>query len=177
MADARALPEGVALREFRLADDDGRVPELTSLLHRAYAPLAAMGLRYVATHQDDATTRRRIAPGECLVAERGGRLVGTITWYAGDNHSACRWYHREDVAGFGQFGVEPELKGRGIGAALLAEVERRAAAAGFAEIACDTASPAADLIAMYSRRGYREVERVRWDATNYESVVLSKRLA
>jgi GNAT superfamily N-acetyltransferase len=169
----RADAADVTIRVFA---DDHRVPELTALLHRAYAPLAARGLRFVATHQDDATTRRRIAAGECLVAERGGRLVGTITWYSGRNGSACRWYRRDDVAGFGQFGVEPDLKGQGIGRALLDEVERRAAAARFAEIACDTAAPAAELIAMYARHGYREVERVQWDETNYESVILSKTL-
>ena len=44
------------------------------------------------------------------------------------------------------------------------------------ESVCDTAVPAADLRATYARRGYREVGRVDWNVTNYESVVLSKRL-
>jgi DNA-binding winged helix-turn-helix (wHTH) protein len=45
-----------------------------------------------------------------------------------------------------------------------------------AELALDTAETADDLIAFYTRRGYRFVDHVRWDAVNYRSVVLSKRL-
>lgn len=166
-------PAGISIRLLR---SDDAIPELTALLRRAYAPLAARGLRYTATWQDDATTRRRCERGECLVALDGARIVGTIVWYRTAPESGAEWYRRPDVAHFGQFGVEPDRKSGGIGRALLDEVERRAAAAGFAEIACDTAAPADELIAMYTRRGFRLVGRVQWGPTNYESVVLSKPL-
>lgn len=42
--------------------------ELTSLLHRAYAPLAARGLHFLAANQDEARTGRRISRGECYLA-------------------------------------------------------------------------------------------------------------
>ena len=48
------------------------IAELTELLHRAYAPLAELGFQYVACHQTEETTRRRIASGECHVAVAGG---------------------------------------------------------------------------------------------------------
>jgi hypothetical protein len=61
--------------------------------------------------------------------------------------------------------------------ALLDEAERLAREDGATELACDTSEHASELRATYSRRGYREVGFVRWDVTNYRSVILSKTLA
>lgn len=163
----------VVVREIR-ADE---IPALTALLHRAYARLAQSGLRFVAARQSDDTTRKRIANGICLVAERDGAIVGSITYLPPGHKGGCDWYDRDDVAEFEQYAVEPELQGTGIGQMLLADAERRAVADGATELACDTAAPAAGLIAMYEARGYRRIQSVDWrPSTNYESVVLSKRL-
>jgi len=164
------------IRELR---DSDSIEELTDLLHRAYAGLGARGLQYLAVNQDAETTRRRVVGGECLVAEVENALAATITWHAPTQTGrGTPWYDRPDVATFGQYATDPAFQGRGIARALLDEVERRARAVGAAEIACDTAEPASDLIAMYDRRGYRIVGRTDWrPATNYESVILSKALA
>lgn len=168
------------IREL-LPEDD--LDALTDLLHRAYATLAERGLRYLATHQDVATTRRRIEGGEAYVAVADGEIVGTIVWYrhhAGEpDGSVVRrgYYARPGVAAFGQFGVEPELRGRGIGRALLQRVEQRAREGGATELACDTAEPATDVIAMYVQWGYAVVDATdHRPHTNYPSVVLSKKL-
>lgn len=117
-------PIGEAWRIRRLQAADS-IQELTRLLNRAYASLAAAGLRYVATWQDAAITRRRVAKGECWVAEMDGRLAGGIVFQTAGATRGCRWYDRPEVASFHQFGVLPELQGRGIGGALLARVEDR----------------------------------------------------
>jgi hypothetical protein len=54
--------------------------------------------------------------------------------------------------------------------------EERAGAMGAAELAGDTAAPAAHLLAMYERWGFRRVGTVKWERVNYESVVVSKSL-
>ena len=161
---------------FRRLREDDDLAALTDLLHRAYAPLAARGLRYVATHQDVETTRKRTSGGECWVRDDDGALVATVTWYRPFAGSFCEWYRRPEVAFFGQFAVDPSLQGAGVGGELLTLVERRAAEEGYAELACDTASPAEHLIAFYARRGFRFVGTTRWESVNYESVVLSKSL-
>lgn len=165
------FPREVTVRGWTSGDD---LAELTALLHRAYAPLAARGMRYLASHQDETTTRVRIAKGECFVAEARGRLVGTVTLRDARHTAGCPWYDRPDVASFGQFAVDPEHQGRGVGSALIEHVERRAGETGVAELALDTAETADDLIAFYTRRGYRFVGHVRWDAVNYRSVVMTK---
>mgnify|MGYP003394930255 CR=1 FL=1 len=45
------------------------------------------------------------------------------------------------------------------------------------EIACDTAEGADDLVAYYTRFGYRLIEHHQWDKACYRSVILSKSLS
>lgn len=152
--------------------------ELTRLLQRAYAGLAAMGLNYVAATQSAQTTARRIGwSAACWVARTNDDLAGTLCYYdVAHFPSEPEWYRHKDVAHFAQFAVEPELQRCGIGSALLAVLERRARADGKAHLACDTAVDAASLIAFYEKRGFREIGRQRWPHATYESCILSKAL-
>lgn len=150
--------------------------ELTEVLHRAYAPLAAQGMRFLASHQDAAMTKKRCSEGPCWVARQGGALVGTIVWRRGAADEECEAYRDPNVAIFGQFAVEPGLQGKGLGAKLLETAELSAQAEGCHEMACDTAEGALDLIATYVKWGYRRVGTVQWDLVNYRSVVLAKSL-
>jgi GNAT superfamily N-acetyltransferase len=163
------------IREFR-ADDS--LESLTGLLHRAYAPLAAMGFKYFASHQSVEKTRSRIAAGSCLIAELNDRLGGTITWYRGDpTREVCPPIYRDPlVAYFGQFGVEPELQHHGIGLKLLRAVEEAARNAGCTRIALDTAENASHLVAWYTRLGFSIIDYTQWEVTNYRSVVMIKSL-
>jgi hypothetical protein len=44
------------------------------------------------------------------------------------------------------------------------------------ELALDTAETAHHLIAFYEKRGYKYIETMSWDMTNYNSAILSKSL-
>lgn len=163
----------VVIRELR---SDDPIPEITALLHDAYAPLAAMGFRYLATHQDDDTTRERLAAGTSFVAVWNGAIVSTITLRPTKTESDCSWYCRAGVFSFGQFAVRPDLQRKGIGNRLLSTVEQRALDLGAHELALDTAEGATHLRRWYERLGFRLVGHVSWHDTNYRSVVLSKTL-
>lgn len=163
--------------EIRLIRPDDDHSALTELLHRAYGALAARGMRFLASHQDEKTTRERIGEGECYLAMQDGQMIGTIVWRSAGQTSGTPWYDRPDVSSFGQFAVDPDFQNRGIGSKLLAIAERRAAETGAAELALDTAEPADDLIRVYTRRGYRFIEYTRWKLANYRSVIMSKGIA
>lgn len=150
--------------------------ELTELLHRAYARLAAMGLRFWATHQSAEVTEKRIGQGECFVAVADEVICGTILFRDASRTNGSPWYDQPDVASFGQFAVEPGLQSNGLGRRLIAHVEERAAASGARELALDTAEPAVHLVDWYTRLGYRFIEHTQWQHTNYRSVILSKTL-
>jgi GNAT superfamily N-acetyltransferase len=134
-------------------------------------------MRFAASHQDTAMTRRRMRRGETIVAEDAGTIIGVITLKTADNTRGSPFYDRSDVAGFGQFAVSPAHQKRGIGSTLLNLVERRAKEQDVAHLALDTAEPAKDLIELYEAKGYRFIEYLQWPDTNYRSVVLSKPLA
>ena len=152
------------------------IKEITDLLHLAYRPLAEMGSRYHATYQDESVTRKRIDRGQCFIATIDSDIVATITFYPPEKTRGSAWYERSDVASFEQFAIHPDYQCRGIGAALIETCENQARQVGAAEIAIDTAENATHLIDRYKKLGYRFIEYVDWDITNYRSVVLSKSL-
>ena len=84
------IPDQAAIRVFDPSIDD--VSEITRLLHATYRPLAEAGMRYVASHQDDARTLTRANMGECLVALLNGAVVGTVTLSETENTRGTPWY-------------------------------------------------------------------------------------
>lgn len=113
------------IREFRPTDS---VPRITELLHSAYQRLLDLGMKYVATVQEDAVTLDRIQKGACFVAEDGGVLVGTIVVEDQKQTKGCPWYDKADVASFHQFAVDLMRQGEGIGLALVKTAEETARA-------------------------------------------------
>jgi GNAT superfamily N-acetyltransferase len=133
-------------------------------------------MKFYASHQDVSVTKSRCQRGETFIAEWEGKLVRTITLSPPGAIGGCEWYERPDVATFGQFAVEPDIQKQGTGSRLMDRAEQRARELGAAEIACDTAEGAHNLIEYYRKRGYRLVGKANWPVVNYESVVLSKSL-
>ncbi len=172
----------------RLLAPTDSIRDLTQLLHRAYAKQVAMGLRPLAGRQDDETTRRRCAAGECFVAlmrddagrgrgrkaEPRERIVGTILFHEIEDAEGPAWFRRKDVDYFSQFAVDPDLQGQGIGRLLLDHCERRALENGAKELSCSMAEPDRELYEFYMRRGYRLIGHWQWPYTNYKSAILSK---
>lgn len=171
MASSRS---DIVIRPYRSTDPIGPI---TTLLHRAYSSLAAMGFRYVATTQSDEVTESRLSRGESFLALLGDRIVGTITLYATSTYDeTCEVYRDPGTGYFGQFGVEPDLQGQKVGSRLLRKVEERAVELGLRRIALDTAEGATHLIEWYEREGYAIVDEVDWSMTNYRSVIMVKDL-
>lgn len=152
--------------------------ELTSLIHAAYRQLGDLGLNYVAVNQDVEVTRSRVETASvCWIARNDDALLGTICYYQGARYrTEPDWYWQDHVCHFGQFGVGPAVQGSGIGSLLLAQAEAQAVADGKTEFSCDTATPAKHLLNLYLRQGFRIVGEHKWRHSNYDSVVMSKRL-
>jgi GNAT superfamily N-acetyltransferase len=152
---------------------------MTALLHRAYAALLAAGMNHTAATQSVETTRRRCSLGTCLVAtdpNEGSTIVGTVTFHDCSRSKHNVPFFRPGMIFFEQFGVEPVWHGRGVGTALMKEMERRALALEARELACDTAESAMHLITMYQAWGFRLESRWQWPGKSYHSVGLVKPL-
>ena len=161
---------------FEIERHEVLIEPLTELLHRCYRPLAEKGMRYLATHQPPETTRERLQSGDSFLGFWEDRLVATVTLKKEAPKSLCEWYRRPEIFHFGQFAVDPELQGRGLGSSMMNMLESRALQMGASELALDTSEHADNLIAMYTKRGYRHVGYAQWEVTNYRSVILSKKL-
>lgn len=169
-----SITEEILIRLYQVNDS---ISQITALLHQAYGQLAEMGLRYLATHQDEATTLDRITSGvRTFVAQQGGTIVGTLTLYGPYPTSSALWYREPTVFHVGQFAVQPTLQRNGIGLRMMQLAEDQARMLGATELALDTAEPAEHLCRWYQRLGFRFIQYVQWDVTNYRSVILSKRL-
>ncbi len=163
---------------IRLLTAADSVEQLTGLLHRAYRPLRAAGLKYTAAEQPVDETARRFAAGIGAIATLNGAMVGTILLRGGPNLSSnSAWYQRSDVASAHQFAVEPKRQQSGVGSMLMDWAEEWARTNGYVEIAVETAEPLRKLIDFYLRRRYRPVETAQWRGQHYKSVILSKRIS
>lgn len=173
------MPDRVDIRLLAARDS---MAALTELLHRAYAPLARQGLNFTAATQPAETTQQRAAEGQCFVAERRGRIVGTVTVCGPYDAASDAWaadvaaFRDRDTAHFHQFAVDPDCQQQGIGRRLVAVCEHWARERGYKRMALDTAEPAAELRGLYERLGYVQVAQVQWPGKHYRSVVMEKAL-
>lgn len=98
--------------------------------------------------------RSRWGESELIVAERAGRLVGTIGFYPDASRSQLeRW-----PAGWGSIrtlGVVEDVRRRGVGMALASECVRRARARELGAIGLHTGAHLAAATRLYERLGFR----------------------
>jgi ribosomal protein S18 acetylase RimI-like enzyme len=93
--------------------------------------------------------RKAISEGQVLVALVDGDAVGTV-----------RYEVKPDLLYVGRLAVLPTHRERGVGAALMAYVERLAPSLGRSRIQLATRQSIPGNILFYERLGYRVVERV-----------------
>lgn len=166
-------PQPVRLRRLQAGDC---LEHLTAMLHRAFSRLGEMGLPCSCVNQAPEVTRKRVSGGDCFIAVRGERIVGTITLYAPDVTSDSRHYRNARNASVRQLGVDPQYQGRGVGSTLLRLAEEWARRRGYARLTLDTPERAGHLLDYYHRQGFRAEETLRFSGRPYLSVVFAKTL-
>jgi GNAT superfamily N-acetyltransferase len=97
---------------------------------------------------------RVAAGGDVLVAERDGRVVGTITYFRDANDEGMGPGFPVGTAGIRATAVDPASRGLGLGAALVEACLERARADQRAAIALHTAAFMTAAMAMYERCGF-----------------------
>lgn len=93
-------------------------------------------------------------PSECIVADEGGILIGTVTLYPphvdayGDTTRAVGYPEARLVA------VAPDARGRGVARALMEECIRRARASGATALGLHTSRSLRAAMALYASMGF-----------------------
>jgi ribosomal protein S18 acetylase RimI-like enzyme len=102
------------------------------------------------------TTEAHLLAGQRTDAAAVSELLDTLVLAheAGQVLGCCSLTVVDDHGYFGTFAVRQDTQGKGVGAALLAEAERRAAEAGLAYVEMTVLAGRTELIAFYVRRGY-----------------------
>ena len=136
---------------------DGEPEATRAVIQRANAEFAAQVpagffASYLASALD--LEGRRAAGGEVLVAERDGRIVGTITYFRDANDEGMGPGFPPGTAGIRATAVDPASRGLGLGVALVEACLDRARADGAAAIALHTAAFMTAAMGLYERSGF-----------------------
>ncbi len=178
VADIRR--DDIAVRRFMTGDP---IPEITALLHRAYARQRALGLDPLAGRQDDRTTLDRVLASEAYLAvanvshhesARNEIVVGIILFNEHEKVTFPAAFLEPKTAHFAMFAVDPQLQGIGVGVMLMERCEARAREIGANRLALSMAEPDTSLRRYYERRNYAFIEYWQWPYTNYRSVILAR---
>ncbi len=142
------------IRHLSLADFESHLDDLARLLEVCVAHGAAVNFVVPFSLEDsrnfwEAKVRANLASGSRIVlaAHADGRLAGSVQL---DCDTPPNQPHRAEVT---KLLVHPDFRRRGIGRALMVEIERHANEMGRTLITLDTASDGAE--ALYASLGYR----------------------
>lgn len=150
---------------------------ITALLHRSYKELGDAGMNFTAVDQKVKQTEDRCLTGLTLVVEdEAQQIVGIGSLYPSSPKHDVHYYRVQSRCYFGQFGIDPCHRRKGLGITLLQELERAATQLGFAEIALDTAEPANRLVNYYQVAGYEVCDQHQWHGKVYSSWIMRKPL-
>jgi ribosomal protein S18 acetylase RimI-like enzyme len=152
--------------------------EVAKLMVAAYEEFApTLGEEWDEYRDDLADVARRAAQGTQFVAEMGGHLVGTVTYYPplGDAAAADEWWWwPKDFAYVRALGVHPEARGGGVGRDLTIACIERAKADGAHGVALNTVSLMHAATALYEGLGFRQTGgEVTWGVHPLLSYVLN----
>jgi predicted N-acetyltransferase YhbS len=163
MSERSLAGAAVSVRDAEQSDHQGAHSVLLAA-YREYAAVLPPAVfdRYLADILD-LDTRARV--GQLIVAEHAGRIVGTVTFYDDATLEGFGW--PAGWAGLRALGVDPEVRGLGIGHALMRACLERARAAGASVLCLHTAEFMTTAVAMYEAMGFRRVPSFDFDATRH----------
>jgi ribosomal protein S18 acetylase RimI-like enzyme len=145
------------------------IPGIAEVIRRAYQEFAPiLGDIYPPYLADLLDVRARMAAGVVLVAEAGGRIVGTASLYADGGVAGFGWPSGWAVVR--AVAVDPDARGRGAGHALMQECTRRTLRAGRDELCLHTAEFMTAAIALYEAHGFGRDPRFDVEATEHFGV-------
>jgi ribosomal protein S18 acetylase RimI-like enzyme len=128
------------------------------LIVDAYRTLGDVGDEFYERQLRDVAGR--LATGEVLVAEMGGRLVGSVTFV--DGQTALSEVDDPDAGTIRMLAVSANARGRGVGEALVAACVDRAVRSGRRRVRLDTRTSMTSAQRLYERLGFRRDAEHDW---------------
>lgn len=163
----------ILIRELTESDC---IESLTKLINESYRERANAGYNMTGSYQDSSITRHRIDSGICFLAEYDGEIIGTALLVLKMGDSYPTEYKVSGVAVLSQVCVKPGHRKLGIGALLIAEVEKRAIELGRKQLMLDTVETEPALVEYYRRFGFQDFSHFQWEGKTYRSLIMEKSL-
>lgn len=159
------------VRDFERSD----AAALTAMLHRSFAELGRAGLNFTAVDQDPDVTLRRTEGATTWLLMDGETIAATATMRFPPEEELLELSHASTLPGrawLNQLAVDPDYRGLGLGSRMWRVGRDWARAAGATHVGLDTAAPAAHLVELYSRWGFRHKEYIHWPGKTYDSTIM-----
>lgn len=143
--------------------------DIQAVIRSANAPFATVApadffASYLASAVD---VLGRMDAGTVLVAERAGRIIGSVTVFADANDEGMPVRLPPGTAGLRATAVHPDAQGHGVGHALVEACVLQARDDGARTLALHTAPFMRSAIALYERSGFRRVPAFDYPATAF----------
>ena len=153
----------VQLREAKPADYDAAA----AVLHAAHSQFADVlpAPIYRAYMANILDVRSRLVDSHLLVADLGGEIVGTITYYPDASREGWDW--PSAWAGIRAAGVVPHARGLGVGRRLVEACIAQAKVQGVEAICLHTAEFMDAAIILYERLGFRRRPEFDQDISSF----------
>ena len=155
----------IVVRDAR-RDDFEPIRSVIAAANEEFRPLVpgAFFRAYLASALD---VEGRLDGGVPIVIERGGQIVGSVTFFRDAHDEGMGPSFPSRTAGLRATAVHPMFRGAGLGSRLVAECIARSRAVGAAQLALHTAEFMRGAIAMYERAGFRRAPEFDFLATDF----------
>jgi ribosomal protein S18 acetylase RimI-like enzyme len=160
--------------------------EITELLHNSYQEREESGLHFAASKSTSEINAKKLEYGRCFVALDGDKIVGMIylltpPWpFSINKNGKKKWYCDNNGGVLNNLAVRSDYKGKGIGKKLLNHSIKAAKDMQLISLILDTSCELKGLNKFYDNMGFKKVDFISWETTNYYSIVrklfLSKRI-
>jgi predicted N-acetyltransferase YhbS len=153
----------VSVREAREPDHPA-IRDVLAAAYQEYEPdLPPGGLEFYLSDLLD--LEGRAGTSSLLVAERRGRIAGTVTFFPDAASEGLGW--PRGWAGLRALGVDPALRGLGIGLRLMRECFDRARAHGAPVLCLHTAAFMTAAVTMYEAMGFERAPEHDFDPADF----------
>lgn len=160
-----------------LKPDSITIEELTTFIHSCYSIRKEKNLNYLGVHQSVEQTKKRLEGAKCYVALLDDKLIGTSTFRI-IREKGGKWYEGNSRILSYQLATDSRYAMLGLTDKFRKVREECAKNENIDVIIGDTADNenTQKLLSYIQKCGYRLVDYVSWENTNYYSVVYCKNI-
>lgn len=162
----------LVIRAARPADYDATRVVIVAA-YREFADVIPADL-FAAYQRDLADVEMRATRGQVLVADNGGQIVGSASFYAPATAAGSPW--PAGCAGVRAVAVDPLWRQHGVAARLMEECTALGRHAGATHLCLHTASFMRSAMALYERLGYEPAPQFDLDVNAYYAIQAQPRI-